>query len=516
MGFYEEMIRRIAAAADPSSASIEEIRIYANWVLFRAGNGRFQPKNGGVMKSFLWLLFALAVWFPSAVDAGSAQCSKYQVRLEGTSSIMPGFTYTETLEMHKVGEASGYNGQWQVDRLIQINTYAFTINPPLATTSRVDFGHGNWMICSAHCAGNVLTNECSGGQFYLDVSGNRIGSNRTGVWIGRIEGDTASLRFDAGNPASPAIVGEIRQPEKREMTLDIIPQDDQFVFDGNSPGVLEMEFEARVTPSEYEQQVQWIIPEIDGSTCVLDPASAQGGKIKVTYKGLPDDNGQFGLKTIQAVVSVGGCRAEDSRQVKVFYPRDARNNPDGRYPNWFYYWKQTPAAKPRGQLVNIEYGGSTYDQCADPACPAQFTPGAGHATIHVCDLSRLGPDFQNRFPVLSLQSPYHLGWEISRHIDTFAKAVIHEFVHWQCYHNFRYGKTIEQMKAADTDRDGLPDTAEPQFHFDPNAYQTHMATHAELKKIDGDEEWLAYTSMSEIPMGKYNPYDWGKPGSQWP
>ncbi|MDD4463836.1 MAG: DUF364 domain-containing protein [Desulfobacterales bacterium] len=36
MGLYEEMIRRIASAAD-AKACIEEIRIYANWVLVRAG-----------------------------------------------------------------------------------------------------------------------------------------------------------------------------------------------------------------------------------------------------------------------------------------------------------------------------------------------------------------------------------------------------------------------------------------------------------------------------------------------
>jgi hypothetical protein len=130
----------------------------------------------------------------------------------------------------------------------------------------------------------------------------------------------------------------------------------------------------------------------------------------------------------------------------------------------------------------------------------------------VCNLAKLGSQFQNRFPVLSLQPPYHLGWETSRNIDTFAKAVIHEFVHWQCYHNFRYGKSLPAIQAADTDADGLPDTVEPQYGFDPSMRQTHMSTHPELKKIEYDEEWLAYMSMSEIPMGKYNEHDLGKAG----
>lgn len=241
-------------------------------------------KSGGVMKGFLWLLLVLAVCCPSIAYAGSAQCARYQVRLEGTSSIMPGFTYSETLEMRKVGESSGYDGRWQVDRFVQINTYPYPISPPLATTSRVDFGHGQWMICSAHCAGNVLTNDCSGGQLYLDVNRNRIGSSTTGIWIGKIQGNTASLRFDSNNPASPTIIGQIQQPERRKLTLDIITQNDKAVFDGNALGVLEMEFVARVNPSQYEQQIQWVIPEIDGSTRVLDPPSAQGRRIKVTYK----------------------------------------------------------------------------------------------------------------------------------------------------------------------------------------------------------------------------------------
>lgn len=36
MSFYDEMIRRIAAAADPA-ATIEEIRIYTNWILVKTG-----------------------------------------------------------------------------------------------------------------------------------------------------------------------------------------------------------------------------------------------------------------------------------------------------------------------------------------------------------------------------------------------------------------------------------------------------------------------------------------------
>jgi hypothetical protein len=118
--------------------------------------------------------------------------------------------------------------------------------------------------------------------------------------------------------------------------------------------------------------------------------------------------------------------------------------------------------------------------------------------------------------VLSLSSPYHLGWSTSKHIDTFATAVIHEYVHWLAYHNWRHGKTIQQMNAEDTDQDGVPNSAEPGYEFDPDKFQTHFGDDPVLKKIGGDEEWLAYMSMSEITFGTLDKYDWGYPGKNWP
>jgi hypothetical protein len=327
-----------------------------------------------------------------------------------------------------------------------------------------------------------------------------------------------SWKFHLESPNEPVISGVIAEGPKDSIELTIIEPKEKgrYVYTSLGSPVLELSLRAKTNPEQYADSVEWTVPEIEGANRKVLQGALKGSELDVRYEGMPEENSQFGKKKVTATLRVGACTATETREVQLFYPRDANNNPDGQYPNWFYYWRQTPAARTRGQLVNIEYGGSTYNECVNPSVPAQFTPGAGHATIHICDLSRLGQDFRNRFPVLSLQSPYHFGWETSRHIDTFAKCVIHEFVHWQCYHNFRYGKTLEQINAADTDRDGLPDTAEPQYHFDPNIHQTHMSTHAELQNIGGDEEWLAYTSMSEIPMGKYDKYDWGKPGKNWP
>ena len=469
------------------------------------------------MKKAFLLVLVIIVMYPLLVLAGTTQCSKYHLRMEGTSVPLEGYTYTEIVEMHKVGQAAGYDGKWQVDNLTQINTYPHQINPPVFVVNTVDFRDGQWMFCQTSSAGNVLTNVCFGGEYYLDVLNNRIGSRKHGNWPGKINGKQAKFQFDPNNRNEPVLTGEIRTPEKKKLTLSIVsPANDKFAFNWDNPGVMEMIFQAKVTPTQYEQDIQWTFPEIQGSTRTMDPPSGRGPHVKVTYKGLPEDNNEFGPKTVQAVVNVGGCQTEETRKVKLFYIRDAKNNPGGQVPNWLYYWKQTPAGKPRGQLVNIEWGGTTFGACANPNTLAQYTPNYAHATIHVCNLNKLGVNFENTFPVLSLSSPYHIGWATSKHIDTFATAIIHEYVHWLAYHDWKHGKTNDQLHAEDSDEDGVPDSAEPGFGFDEEKFQTHFANHPQLKGIKGDEEWLAYMSMSEIKIGTLDQYDWGYPGKNWP
>jgi hypothetical protein len=469
------------------------------------------------MKRMLSLLIVMLFAFPAGVMAGKTQCAKYHVRLEGISNLGSN-SLQEIIEMHKVGQASGYNGKWQIDRITHINTHSHVIEPPIFEfPQKVNFGDGQYMNCRAFSNGNVITNICEGGNAYLDVVNNRVGKKNLGLWAGKITGKQMQYKIDPNNWNEPMLTGEIRKPGNTKLTLDIVfPVNQQFSFGDGSPGVLELDFEAKVTPAQYEQDVQWIVPEIKGSTLTVDPPNAKGSHIKVTYTGLPTDNNEFGAKTVEARVSLGGCQTQDLKFIKVFYLRDAMNNPEGKYPNWFYYYKQTPAAKPRGQLVNIEYGSNTFGLCTDPNVPAQYTPGYAHCTIHVCDLTKLGPEFRLRYPKLILSQPYFNGWAESTYIDTFAVAIIHEYTHWLVYHNYRHGKPPAQIAAEDTDKDGLPDKVEPGYNLDPGKYLTHLLGHPTLGTIEGDEEWLAYSSMSEIKIGTLDKYDWGRPGKNWP
>ncbi len=229
---------------------------------------------------------------------------------------------------------------------------------------------------------------------------------------------------------------------------------------------------------------------------------AQGQKVDVLYENLPKDNNQFGRKKVTATLRVGACSATETREVQFFYPRDTKNNPEGKYYNWFYYWKQTPAAKPFGQTVDIEFGGTQFDACKDFHVPAMFKPAYMYKTIHVCDLTaKLDNKFTERFPEnqkRSVPATHTIKtYGTTTHIDSFAVIMRHEFVHFNAYHTWREGKTEAQMEAADTDLDGIPDSLEPGMGFTVGAYQTYWGNDPDWKRMGGDEEILAYEAMYE-------------------
>ena len=309
---------------------------------------------------------------------------------------------------------------------------------------------------------------------------------------------------------------EVREPNGTQLNLSVVSSNDKYVYNDSKPGVLEMEFKATVTPSQYEQEVEWSVPEIEGATRTFDPPSGKGSYLKVRYEGLPKDNNQFGIKTVHAIVNVGGCQAEDSATVKLFFPRDATNNPSGDLPNWFYYWKQTPAGRPKAKTCDFYTAAEPWTCARNPIFRRNTFRGMAMPTIHVCDLTKLGLDFETIFPELSLKPPYYKGLLSTKHIDTFAVAVRHEFEHWMVNFNYRGNQPDLRILGDDLDGDGLPDRVESQFGFDFRKTQTHLPNHPVAKDVGGDEEWLCYMSMLEIKIGSLDKYDWAMPGKQWP
>lgn len=321
--------------------------------------------------------------------------------------------------------------------------------------------------------------------------------------------------------------------ESKDVKIEIIKpvHKSKYVFtdDGNT-GRLILELEARTNSSQYEDRIEWEIPEMEGSSRIIQSNSGhnqpKGSKVEVMYKGLPPDVESFGRQKVKARIKVDNCIVEDTKEVMIFYPRDAKNNPEGKYPNWFYYWKQSPAARPFGQNVRIEFGGTEFDLCTGDHVMAIFKPDYLFKTIHICNLTeKADRDFKITIPLVSRSDRSTLTEKKLvdyTHIDTFAVIVMHEFAHFNHYHTWWSGKTREQREREDKDPnpnggigDGIPDRLEVDMGFDPVKFQTYWGEDEDFKNINGDEEFLAYESTYDYPIGKFDNYDWGKPGKNW-
>ncbi len=465
------------------------------------------------MRMKIVLLAGLLALLPSLGWSGTARCPGFSVILTGTNPRAAGGTsYTEIVHLRKVTGGSGYSGKWKITRFRQIIIYPWPMRMTLTTRNRVKLGYGMTMDCLATVGGNRVTTNCTSATAYLDVRRNRVGFIKTNIWIGRIVGNQMSLKFHTANPYEPVIRGTIIRGSGSTVRLTVTSprQNQRFCYDRSFFGVLTLKLTARVSPSRYNNQIKWTIPDIPGARKAVIPASATGPQVTVHYVGLPRDNSDFGPKKITASVDAGGCPASDTRTVRIFFPLTASNNPQRRYPNWFYYWMQTPAARPYGQRVRIEYGARNFDLCRYANVPAQYTPGHAYKTIHICDLAKLGPTFALRYPLIyRFWNPKFKGFRVTHFIDTFGVAVIHEFFHWRAYHNWKRGRTF-----TDADNDGVPDHLEPGMNLRPDRQQTYLPV--TLKLIQYDEEWLAYETMRNFQPGTYKKYDWAYPGSQWP
>jgi hypothetical protein len=325
----------------------------------------------------------------------------------------------------------------------------------------------------------------------------------------------------------------------------IYPQEDkEFVF-GQAPDEKEnlyVEGTAEATPQSYEPEIYpWDVDDIEGSTkevkslgpsCTSerDETPVKGRCVVFRFKGLPKDNAQFGKKTITADIA-------EPVHIKAFYPKLEKNNPEGKDPNWFYYWKQ--GAVP--QLEQFKYK----DRPPTDATSASFLPPntlTVSARAALCqeagtiELFERLPGFinpyegmgykrgdwrdpgpiSNRGKIDALKEFKYIrifrtiNIEELKGVDKCHSAVLHELKHKWVYDSFR-GRS-------DRDGDSLPDLWEvwtqPIYQFDPSDPDTHFLRF----QIDeeywwyGDEEVLC--REAERSHAAVHEPDWANPGKQ--
>lgn len=356
-----------------------------------------------------------------------------------------------------------------------------------------------------------------------------------------------SLLQDIGRPMGPSpgcrpgstmtlYLKLVKEPveckDMRSVELIIVsPEDksrhvfsDEYLLSEHS-NKLTLELEARTVPERYADSVEWTVPEIEGSHRTIIPASTsstpKGRKLTVVYKGLPEDNNEFGKKTVRATLKLEhSCKIEKTREIQFFYPRDEKNNPGGKHPNWFYYWKQTPAARPFGQNVAIKYHceGIPIDKCKclQSGVVGQYNPyHSDYKTINVCNLkaNTADPDtFLIKLPAVKRSVPSTLSGRnffSYTYIDTFAVVIMHEFTHFNNFHTFWPAGWKE---SEDHDKDDIPDRLESGMQFDPEVKQTYWPDF----DLNDDEEFLTLEATYDYQVGTYDKYDWAKPGKNWP
>lgn len=263
---------------------------------------------------------------------------------------------------------------------------------------------------------------------------------------------------------------------------------DNLTFKDDAAGTLEVAASAEVSPEAWGDDLEWTFPEIPGSDLTADPEDRRGTEVTFTYKGLPEKNADFGRKTITlAFPSLGDrCEKPSDRRVKVFWDLDAKNNPSGSEPNWFYYWKQTSAALGHGDAILL-------DTCRYWGYFDGYDYPAKANVIYLCDWGE-GP--------YSSTNPYT--GKVVEGIDHYASTVLHEWTHLENYHDWWPGG---YDRSKDTDRDLVPDTREAAYGMDPSMKDTFGLGFR-------DCEIPAYLQEHTWPNGSADREDWSDPGKQ--
>jgi len=327
---------------------------------------------------------------------------------------------------------------------------------------------------------------------------------------------------------------------------------ERLVFSEDSPGTVTIEAHAGDfvnMPPELIDLITWTAPAKAGAEISYDPPSRQGPDIAITYTGLPASNDDFGPTEITASVDAGqACGTLSAAQtVRLFFPRDVKNNPGGAEPNYFFYWLQTRAGHGAERDRDVRYMDRDAE-CGEnprwlgyhprdtvlsvPADPLSQPRLVGRDYVYVCDLHK----YDNAYPAHPSTDFYMQGvidealsWE---GIDTFAVNLLHELTHrqhWQAWWNpsggypkggFYDENNNKQRDAVDeplldADEDFILDAREQDLGYDTGVKYTFGPVGSGLGIDMYDEHHLTYSLAEKWAKGAADLQDWAKPGKQW-
>ncbi len=282
------------------------------------------------------------------------------------------------------------------------------------------------------------------------------------------------------------------------------PERDRWTLSDGEGVILERDLKAESLPRVWSEDLTWKLDDLGELEAAFEPDPPRGSEARVWYEGpLPENNSEFGPLKVHpdyGEESSAACENPEPREVTIFFPRDAKNNPgrgmDANVPNWFYYWLQTSAAQ--GHSAAIHY---------DPAmsAPGQFR---GYTNPELADRIYIGDIFRNSS---YLTNP--LTGTCVEGIDKFAWVIRHEWQHLLDYWDWWGEDGIDPDR--DLDRDFIPDDREADLGFDPNSRDTYgMGLRDGDPDYWDDSEITAYRAQELWPVGSADEEDWADPGKQ--
>lgn len=278
--------------------------------------------------------------------------------------------------------------------------------------------------------------------------------------------------------------------------LDIVSpcEGSKATFNDWSPGYKMIFCTADAGDFSHPVSVTWSCEDIPETWEWWSPG-AFGSDTILWLTELPPNNSDFGDTWVHATSSEGS----DTNHFKLFFSKDATNNPGGTLPNWYYYWSQTSAAYGTHNYDSTNMDESGYTQFESGVWRSYICHGASHHAVTWT-------------------------WNYAEGIDYFANICRHEERHRQDMSSL-WGSYYDP--ANDPDQDGLPtdngtvteNSLGTPFHaggYDPNRMITiGLVDHFNYGSGWKDSEDYCLHREAAWTNGSADSVDWANPGHQY-
>jgi hypothetical protein len=294
-----------------------------------------------------------------------------------------------------------------------------------------------------------------------------------------------------------------------------------FQYDATRQGTVEIAVEGKawLDGEEASEKLLWEGAAHDSRPLV--PNKVQAKRVKLEGKELPQTNDGFGpARIVSRFVETECTCGSEAVEARLFFARDATNNPGGVLPNWAFYWRLTAAGRDgSGSQIPfkvVKLMPATAGAGGNPNTVSRFDP---YADVIYVGEHLLGAG--TTFTGFSSGCCARRDGSVSTGIDCFGEALRHELAHrtelygWWGLGMARYPSLCSSSPICLVDKnlDWVPDEE------NCGGRRQDAAACAALPTWCGsvnDLEMHAYDEGWRWPRGSAKDEDWAAPGSQWP